>query len=65
MRRRWIRVAATPADDLRSALAAAAVAVGVGAAAFYLVRLLLAREPLGAVPAPTVERASSGPDGDS
>ena len=37
-------------ENLESGLVAAGVALGVGAVSFYLVRLLLAREPLEAFP---------------
>jgi len=43
---RWIRVRPGRDETLRAALAAGAMAVGVGTVAFYLTRLFLAREPL-------------------
>ncbi|MGD8319862.1 MAG: hypothetical protein PVJ02_05395 [Gemmatimonadota bacterium] len=42
----WIRTRATVRDNVGAGLAAFALAAGVGAATFYLVRVLLAREPL-------------------
>ena len=46
MSARWIRVPSEPRHDLTAALVAGTLAVGVGVATFYMVRLLLAREPL-------------------
>lgn len=46
MSARWIPVRPGPGDSLRAALVAGAVAIGVGATAFYVTRRLLAREPL-------------------
>ncbi|HSG08419.1 MAG TPA: hypothetical protein VLA36_08675 [Longimicrobiales bacterium] len=43
----WIRVPADRGDSARAAIAAGAVAAGVGLITFYLTRLLLAREKLG------------------
>jgi len=37
-------------ENLEAGLVAAGVAVGIGAVSFYLLRLLLAREPLDALP---------------
>ena len=46
MSARWIRVPPERHHDVTAALVAGALAVGVGAAAFWLTRLFLAREPL-------------------
>jgi hypothetical protein len=46
MRARWIRLRPEPKDNAAAALLAATLGLGVGAAVFYVVRLLLAREPL-------------------
>ena len=43
----WIRVLPDRGDNAGAAIAAAAVAAGVGLVTFYLTRLLLAREGLG------------------
>ncbi len=43
---RWIRVRPGASETLRAAVVAGAMAIGVGATAFYLTRLLLSREPL-------------------
>jgi hypothetical protein len=43
---RWIRLRAGRRDSAVAALFAATLGLGVGAATFYVVRLLLAREPL-------------------
>ncbi len=43
---RWIRVRPGAGETLRAAVVAGAMAVGVGATAFYLTRLFLSREPL-------------------
>jgi hypothetical protein len=43
---RWIRVPPERRHDVTAALVAGALAVGVGATAFWLTRLFLAREPL-------------------
>lgn len=48
----------TPTDDRRAALGAVAIAAGVGMAAFYVLRLYLAREPLPPGP-PDVERENA------
>lgn len=48
--RRWVRLPPEPRDTLRAGLLAGAVGAGVGLAAFYLTRLLLAREPLSGPP---------------
>jgi hypothetical protein len=45
---RWIRRPTGRRECAGALIAAGAVAVGVGAATFYVVRLLLSREPLGA-----------------
>lgn len=42
----WIRTRPTVRDNVGAGLAAFALAASVGAATFYLVRVLLAREPL-------------------
>ena len=65
MSARWIRVPSEPRHDLTAALVAGTLAVGVGVVTFYLVRLLLAREPLpGGGPereaTPPHERAGGG-----
>lgn len=46
MRRRWIRLRPARKDTAAAALLAATLGLGVGAATFYVVRLLLAREPM-------------------
>ena len=58
---RWIRKPTGRREYAGALIAAGAVAVGVGAATFYLVRILLSREPLEAT-GPTGPRAvpSSG-----
>lgn len=43
---RWIRKPTGRREYAGALIAAGAVAVGVGAATFYVVRLLLSREPL-------------------
>ncbi len=48
--RRWVRLPPERDDTLRAGLLAGAVGAGVGLAAFYLTRLLLAREPLSGPP---------------
>lgn len=44
---RWVRMPASRRERFAALLAAGTVAAGVGAATFYVVRLFLAREPLG------------------
>lgn len=61
-RRRWIRVRPDRGENLRAALAAGALAAGVGVVSFYLTRLLLAREPLQGPPGPSPDGAGE-PDG--
>jgi len=46
MRKRWIRLEPDRKDDAAAAVLAVTLGLGVGAVAFYLVRLFLAREPL-------------------
>ena len=51
-------------ENLESGLVAAGLALGVGAVSFYLIRLLLAREPLEALPpaSPAGELPASNED---
>lgn len=65
MKRRWVRVTASRADNMRSGLAAGMLAAGVGIATFYVVRLVLAREPLGESPVLPSKGVSSGSDEDA
>ena len=58
---RWIRLDPDRHDDLRAAIVAGALGVGVGLVAFYFARLLSAREPL-RLPAPRGEGAESNGD---
>lgn len=60
MSARWIRIPPEPRHDVAAAVVAGAVALGVGLAAFYLTRLLLAREPL---PGEGPEGPEPGPHG--
>ena len=46
MRRRWVQVPPGPREEVVSAVAAGLLGAGVGLVTFYLVRLLLAREPI-------------------
>ncbi len=46
MKRRWIRLRPDRKDTAAAALVATTLGLGVGVVAFYVVRLLLAREPL-------------------
>jgi hypothetical protein len=57
----WIRVPADRGDRARAALAAGAVAAGVGLITFYLARILLSREKLGEGGVPG--EAHRGPEG--
>ncbi len=64
MSARWIRVPSEPRHDLTAALVAGTLAVGVGLTTFYLVRLLLAREPLpGGGPGPEAAPPREGSGG--
>lgn len=64
-RRRWIRVPPGRRDNLGAALAAGALAAGVGVLTFYVTRLFLAREPLDGPPGPSPGEggADGGPGG--
>ncbi len=46
MKKRWIRLRPERRDTAAAALVATTLGFGVGMAAFYVVRLFLAREPL-------------------
>ncbi len=46
MKRRWVQVPPSPRENLLSAVSAGLLGAGVGIAAFYFVRLFLAREPI-------------------
>lgn len=59
----WIRVPAEPRHDVAAGLVAGALAAGVGLVTFYLVRTLLAREPVGGDPPPPPARTSGGEGG--
>lgn len=64
MSARWIRTPPEPRDELAAALVAGALALAVGAAAFWLTRLYLARERLPGEGAPRPgPRPGAGPGG--
>ncbi|MFQ5536788.1 MAG: hypothetical protein ACE5GJ_04980 [Gemmatimonadota bacterium] len=70
MRRRWIRLKPGRRENAMAAMAAGVVAVGVGAVAFHVTRLLLAREPLsggshGDSPAGSAEGGREFPRGEA
>jgi len=46
MRRRWMQLRPGPRENVVSAVSAGLLGAGVSLAAFYFVRLFLAREPL-------------------
>ena len=52
----WIRVPAKRGDDVAAGIMAGALAAGVGLVTFYLIRTLLAREPL-SPPGPSASAA--------
>jgi hypothetical protein len=56
MRRRYIRNEPDRRDDVAAAVVAGTLAAGIAAVAFYLVRLLLAREPVERTDIRTPER---------
>ncbi len=60
MRQRWVRVEPDAAVSLRAALTAGALAVGVGTATFWIVRLFLSREPIGGGREPDRQGSSPG-----
>jgi len=53
MKRRWLRLEPERKDTAAAALLATTLGLGVGMVTFYLVRLLLAREPLDRGDGPT------------
>ena len=57
---RYLRRRPTREEEWASALTAAAFAVGVGLAGFYLLRLLVAREPVERSAAPARLEAGTG-----
>lgn len=59
----WIRLPAEPRDNAAAALAAGVLAAGVGLVTFYLVRTLLAREPVGGPPPPLPAETGRGEGG--
>ena len=60
----WIRVPPEPRDTVAAGVVAGAFAGGVGVATFYLVRTLLAREPLSGSAPPPARVARGGRDGE-
>lgn len=54
-RRRWIRMPPEREDTVGAAALAVVAGVGVGVATWYVARLLLAREPVGAPPGTSSE----------
>lgn len=59
-RRRWVPIPPGRRENAGAALVAGALAAGVGVVAFYLARVVLAREPLDDPPA--VRGDGSAPD---
>jgi hypothetical protein len=60
----WIRVPPERGDTVAAGVVAGAVAAGVGLVTFYLVRTLLAREPLSGGAPPPARVARGGRDGE-
>lgn len=62
MRTRWLRTEPEARDTLAALVVAGAVAIGAGATTFWLVRTLLAREPMAGAAPPGAGARDRGAD---